>query len=189
MRARSVWLAGITAVGVLLAGCADEEAPASLPEVRSPSAELEGASPRISAAAPLPSDLEAEIRTLYGKFADLSNLSYSSRDALEQRRALYADSCVSCSAGHEIADTVLDNGYTFEGDPVTVESVIIDSVEGDLVTFRVVIDSPAAKVIDQQGATIEEFQGFENLTTLYAARRQESGEWMIVSDRVLGTEQ
>ena len=188
MRARSVWLAGITVVGVLLGGCADEGAPASLPEVTSTSTETVSSSSRIPSASHSPSDLDAEIRALYAEFAELSNSSYSSRDALEQRRDLYTNSCVSCIAGHEIAATVLDNGYTFDGDPVTVESVTVDSVEGDMVTFRVKVDSPAARIVDQQGAVIEEFQAFEGLTTLYAARRQSSGEWIIVSDRVLGTE-
>jgi hypothetical protein len=179
MRARSVWLAGITVVGVLLGGCADGEAPASLPEVMSSSA--------VPVASQSPSDLDDEIRTFYAEFAELSNSSYSSHRALEQRRNFYADSCVSCSAGHEIAATVLNNGYTFEGAPVTVESVAVDSVEGEMVTFRVVIDSPAAKIVDQQGTVIEEFQAFEGLTTLYAAKRRESGGWIIVSDRVLGS--
>jgi hypothetical protein len=186
MRARSVWLAGITAVGVLLGGCANEDAPGTLPVVTSQPVDSAENSTVEVAPSPSPDDVESEVRALYARFAELSNSSYTSREALEQRRALYADSCASCSAGHEIAQDVLDNGYRFLGEPVIVRSVEIESLDGDAVTFRTVVDSPAASIVDRQGTIVNHFEGFERLTTLYAAERRASGQWVIVSDRVLG---
>jgi hypothetical protein len=186
MRARSVWLAGITAVGVLLGGCANEDGPATLPIVTSYPVDRAGNSTVEVVPSSSPGDVESEVRALYARFAQLSNSSYTSREALEQRRALYADSCVSCSAGHEIARNVLDNGYGFQGEPVIVKSVEMESIDGNTVTFRAVVDSPAASIVDRQGTIINKFEAFDGLTTLYAAERRASGQWIIVSDRVLG---
>jgi hypothetical protein len=189
MHARSVWVAGITAVGVLLGGCANADVPATLPIVTSyPVDSAENSTVEVVPSSS-PDDVESEVRALFVRFAELSNSSYTSREALEQRRALYADSCVSCSAGHEIARKVLDNGYDFQGEPVIVKSTEIESIDGDTVTFRTVVDSPAASIVDQQGTIVDHFDPFEGLTTLYAAERRASGQWIIVSDKVLGIAQ
>ena len=188
MRARSVWLAGITAVGVLmLGGCADEETPASLPPV---STSADSTSTTTSEADPTSSpshqDVEADIRSFYEDYARLADQSFQSREALEETRRFFADSCTSCVAGYEIAKRVLDQGHVVEGNPVRVLAVEVDSIEGNNVIFRGVLDVPAATVRDLSGARVEEFPATPHVTTLYRATRQPDGSWIIVSDQVLG---
>jgi hypothetical protein len=187
MRARSVWLAGITAVGVLLGGCANEDAPATLPVV---SKSASGSSERNTASTPLhtvsPEGVEAEIRAFYEEYARVADESLVSRDALEETRQFFAESCVSCMAGYEIADGVLDAGHIIEADPVRVIAVEIDAIQGDSVIFRGVLDVPATTVRDHSGRIVEEFPATPNVTTVYTAMRQPDGSWVIVTDQVLG---
>jgi hypothetical protein len=147
MRARSVWLAGITAVGVLLAGCADEEAPASLPEVTSSADTTSTTAAEVAPTiGPSRQGVAAEVRSFYEDYARLADQSFQSREALEETRRFFADSCTSCVAGYEIAKRVLDEGHVVEGRPVRVLAVEFDSIDGDDVIFRGVLDVPAATV-------------------------------------------
>jgi hypothetical protein len=186
MRARSVWLAGITVVGVLLGGCADGEAPASLPLVSTSADGTSNTTAEVDPSSPSHQGVEADIRSFYEDYARLADQSFQSRESLEETRRYFADSCASCVAGYEIAKRVLDQGHVVEGNPVRVLAVELDSIEGDNVIFRGVLDVPAATVRDLSGAIVEEFPATPHVTTLYRATRQPDGSWIIVSDQVLG---
>ena len=187
MRARSVWLAGITVVGVLLGGCADEGAPASLPAPDGSGLATTSSPPDSSTAQVIPEDdLEGELQQFVTRYISASNRSWSSREALDERRGYFADSCESCLRGWQMARDALEAGYSLEGEPVSVVVLGIDDYEDDLVTLRTQIESPAAVVTGPGGTVVQEFE-YTSTTTIYRLSRQSSGRWLIVHDEVLGS--
>jgi hypothetical protein len=188
MRARSVWLAGITVVGVLLGGCADGEAPASLPEVSfAPTTMPSLNADEPTESSPRPSNLEAEVQTFYKEYARLRFDSFRTADALEEQRQYFADSCESCLRGYNNAEEVLGNGYVFDSEPARTETILVDAVEGDLIVFNVVEDVPAALIRSSDGAVLKEYPETLDVQTLYRARRQPDGSLLIISAEVLGS--
>jgi len=186
MRARSVWLAGITVVGVLLGGCADAEAPASLPVVSTappttPTADEPTGTP------PDSNNIEAEVQAFYRDYARLRFDSFRRADALAEQRQYFADSCESCLRGYQNAEEALVNGYVFESEPVGTEAIVVDAVEGDAIVFSVLEDVPAALIRDREGAVVREYAETLDLQTLYQARRQPDGSLLIISAEVLGS--
>jgi hypothetical protein len=188
MRARSVWLAGITAVGVLLAGCADEEAPASLPEVSIAQTTM----PPSTADDPTESppnlnNIEVEVQRFYREYARLRFDSFRTADALEEQRQYFADSCDTCLRGYNNAEEVLGNGYVFDSEPAKTDTILVDAVEADVIVFNVVEDVPAAFIRDADGAVVKEYPETLDVQTLYRARRQPDGSLLIISAEVLGS--
>jgi hypothetical protein len=187
MRARSVWLAGITAVGVLLGGCANEDAPATLPEVDEPTKATGSASPGSSSTQESgEGDLTAELEQFLARYIAACNRSWSSRDALNERRTYFADSCESCYRGWQMALNTLEDGHSLEGEPVSAVLIAIDDVHDHIVTLRTQIESPAAVIKGADGAVVQELDSTRT-TTVYRLSRQSSGRWIIIDDEVLGS--
>jgi hypothetical protein len=187
MRARSVWLAGITVVGVLLGGCADGDAPASLPTRNGSGLAIASPPPEPPATQAAPEDsLESELQHFVSRYISASNRSWFSREALDERRGYFADSCESCHHGWQMARDALEAGNSLEGEPVSAVVLGIDESQGDLVTLRTQIESPAAVVKDAGGAVVQEFE-YTRTTTIYRMSRQSSGRWLIIDDEVLAS--
>jgi hypothetical protein len=189
MHARSVWLAGITAVGVLLGGCANEDAPATLPDVAATPISASGPTSEESTTAEPhnPNDVEAEVQAFYENYARLRFDSFRSEAALFEQRQYFADSCDSCLRAYRNAQEVLANGHFFNSSPVNTEHVSIDSIEGDVVVFNVVEDVPAAVVRDGEGEVVKEYPETPGVQTLYQTRRKPGGGLTIISAEVLAS--
>jgi hypothetical protein len=183
MRARSVWLAGITAVGVLLAGCADDKAPASLPEVSiMPSRAT--STPTEAVTKPVHDSLEADLTARLAAYINASNRSWSSSEALDERRTYFAESCEGCLRGWAMARDALEAGHEYVGDPIELHSLTLDSIDGHRAVARAHIVTPAAVLTSADGVVLEEFRG-SDYTLIYQFQRQRSGSWLIISDEVL----
>ncbi|HSK55468.1 MAG TPA: hypothetical protein VK908_09445 [Jiangellales bacterium] len=187
MHARSVWLAGIMAVGVLLGGCSNADVPATLPDVPATPISASGPTSEESTAEPNPIDVEAEIQVFYENYARLRFDSFRSEAALSEQRRYFSDSCDSCLRAYRNAEEVLASGHSFDSSPVSTEHVSIDSIEGDVVVFNVVEDVPAAVVRDAKGEVVKEYPETPGVQTLYQARRQPGGELRIIGAEVLAS--
>jgi hypothetical protein len=184
MRARSVWLAGITAVGVLLGGCANEDAPGTLPVVTTTPRVV---SPTATEAEEKPAHVdshEAELEKHLTDYIDASNRSWNSSSALDERRSYFADSCEGCLRGWTMAREAFEAGHEYDGRPIELRSLTVDSIAGDRAVVRAHVLTPAAVLRDPQGIVLQEFRG-SDYTLIYQFQRQPSGKWLIIDDEVL----
>jgi hypothetical protein len=184
MHARSVWLAGITAVGVLLGGCAKEDAPATLPIVTAPPPDVHPSATETENGSAHVGSHEAELEKHLTDYIDASNRSWNSSSALDERRAYFADSCEGCLRGWTMARDAFEAGHEYDGQPIKLQSLTVDSVEGGRAVVRAHVVTPAAVLRDPKGSVLQEFRG-SDYTLVYQFQRQPSGRWLIIGDEVL----
>jgi hypothetical protein len=184
MHARSVWLAGITAVGVLLGGCANEAAPATLPTVTATPSEASPSATEAEKESAQGDSHEVDLEKRLTDYIDASNRSWSSSSALDERRSYFADSCEGCLLGWTMARDAFEAGHDYHGQPIELRSLTVDSVEGDRAVVRAHVVTPAAVLRDPKGIVLQEFRG-SDYTLVYQFQRQPSGRWLIIGDEVL----
>ncbi|NEE03742.1 hypothetical protein [Phytoactinopolyspora halotolerans] len=191
---------------VVLAGCSDDEPDAQPTDASSATGEAVAESE--STPSPGPSDspgatatdeatdgpspapdptaeIEAEITQFFEEYIDVVNESWSSEDALERRREMFADSCQECLHGYELTKRKHDEGLVFDAGEVVVSSVQLTSIEGGSVVFMTVMDSPSGALRTTGGEVVQEFDEYVDVQSVYQAVRSEAGDWIIVSGEVL----
>jgi hypothetical protein len=185
MRARIGAAAGLALAGLILTSCSGDEAPGTLPDVTPTSA-----GPQETARATPTGDptaaLEAEIAAFFEEYIQVSNASWTSTDALDRRREMFADSCRACLFGYEIARRAHAEDLNFEGELGSVDRVRLDSVDGDVVRFSGFTSTPPARLVDSAGAVVQEFPPTDGLQVAYQVQRLGSGEWIMINSEVLG---
>ena len=182
MRARSVWLAGITVVGVLLGGCADKEAPASLPEVTSSSTSSAEISPEVVEGS-TPAEPIGDPSSFMDMYYETANAAFRDPAALGEWKRLFADSCELCAAGYRIAETVNQEGQTYEGGDYVDWTIVVDEQSRDSASVRSLVSVEAARIIDTNGQIVSQFDELSDFTEVYQLQRQPSGQWLIVAGR------
>lgn len=185
MRAGLRAAAGLIAVALTLASCSDGETPDTLPDVAPTStgpAETTSPTPTGDPTAVL----EAEITAFFEEYIQVSNASWTSRDALDRRRQMFADSCRACLFGYEIAQRAHTEDLTFEGELGSVDRIRLDSIDGDVVRFSGFTSTPAARLVDSAGTVIQEFPPTDDLQVAYQVKRVSSGGWIMINSEVLG---
>lgn len=186
---RDRWAVLVLLAGCVLpvAACAPSDEPGTLPD-RTDSVTTPAPTPAPTVT-PTPTDpsaaLEAEIETFFRSYIDTVNESWTSADALARRREMFADSCEVCLRGYQFTERALSDELVFEGEFGSLISVDLVSEPGDQVSVLATIVSPAAKLVDGSGATIQEFDVYEALQTAYQVRRLEAGSWLIISGETL----
>jgi hypothetical protein len=134
MRVRLGGAIGLVAAAMLTA-CSDSDQPSTLPDTTPTSAVV---SPSESASSTPVADptaqLEAEITEFYEHYVETINKSWTSEEALQRRRGMFADSCESCLRGYELAKRALNQRLTLEADLSTIHEIRLDNVDGDVVT-------------------------------------------------------
>ena len=186
MRVRIGGAIGLAAV-MMVAACGGEDQPSTLPDATSTTATV----PTTESATPTPTgdptaQLEAEIREFLAQYARVINDSWISPDALAQRRAMFADSCVTCLAGYRLAERAQADGLRFEGGMASLRDLHVDRVNRDIVTVSAFTDSEAGRLIDMANKVVQEFDAAENVQIVYQLRTDGSGSWVILSGEVLG---
>ena len=184
MRARIGAAAGLALAGLMLTSCSGDEAPGTLPDVTPTSADLQETASATPTGDPTAA-LEAEITAFYERYVETINESWTSAEALKRRREMFSDSCAECLAGYGFAERAQADRLRLIGDAATVESVRIDAVNGDVVTFSTFSNVPAARLIDRQGEVVVEFDEGRGTQTTYQAQRRGQGQWIIISGHTL----
>jgi hypothetical protein len=174
---------GLALAGLVLGACGDDDQPGTLPDVTPSTTSVESPSARPSGDAT--AQLEAEITAFYEEYVDTINESWTSEEALERRRTMFADSCEPCLRGYEIAQRAQTEDLSLDAEFGTIHDVRLDDVEGDTVTFLVTEDIPAGRLLNTDGEVIEEFGATMDAQVVFQARRDLNSGWVIVASDVL----
>jgi hypothetical protein len=184
MRARMGAASGLALAGLMLTSCSGDVTPSTLPDVTPTSARSQEATTANPTGDPTAA-LEAEITAFYERYVQTINESWKSAEALSRRREMFSDSCAECLAGYGFAQRAQVDRLRLEGDAASVAGVRIDAVNGDVVTFSTFSNVPAARLIDQQGKVVVEFDEGRSTQTTYQAQRRGQGQWIIISGHTL----
>jgi hypothetical protein len=187
MRVRIVGAFELVLVAMVVAACNGGDQPSTLPDATSATATV----PTTESAAHTPTgdptaQLEAEITEFLDEYARVINDSWTSPDALAQRREMFADTCVSCLAGYRLAERAQADGLRFEGGMASLRDLQVDRVDSDIVTVSAFTDSEAGRLIDETDSVVQEFDASQNVQIVYQLRSDGSGSWVILSGEVLG---
>jgi len=190
MRERLVWAAGLALMGLSVVACSADDEPGTLPDVTPTGTSASAGSPSEPPSGDDPTaQLEAEITTFIQEYDQTVDESWTSREALEQRRSMFADSCVPCLRGYELTERAHNQDLTLVAEFGVIRSVRLDAIDGDLVTFLVVDDVPAGRLVDASGSVVQEFGATIGAQIVYRAQRNSVGEWVIVASDVLSVEE
>jgi len=105
MRARMGAAAGLALAGLMLASCSGDDVPGTLPDV-TPTTDGPQETTSATPTGDPTAALEAEITAFFEEYIQVSNASWTSTDALDRRRQMFADSCSACLFGYEIVQCV-----------------------------------------------------------------------------------
>src|SRR5918995_239788 len=92
---------GFALAGLVLGACSDADDPGALPDVTPSTTSVE--SPSATPSGDPTAQLEAEITAFYEDYVKTSNESWTSLEALDRRRAMFADTCEACLLGYDLA--------------------------------------------------------------------------------------
>jgi hypothetical protein len=179
----------LTAATTVAACSANGDEPATLPDATSAAS---AASPTEGSAATPTGDptaeLEAEISEFYELYVETINESWTSEEALQRRREMFADSCTSCLQGYKFAQRAQREGLILEAKPGTIHEVRLDSLDGDVATFLVHEDIPAGRLKDAGGSVVQVFGATEGAQVIFRAQRIAPDQWVIIASDVLSVE-
>jgi hypothetical protein len=130
-------------------------------------------------------DLEAEITEFFEQYIEAVNESWTSEEALQRRREMFADSCEECLIGYQFAKRMHDEDLLFEGGEVEVRDVSMTSSEGNLIVFTTEMDSPSGRLTTRDGELVQQFDEYRGDQSVYQAGESEPGLWVIVKGDVL----
>ena len=117
-------------------GCSgDDDEPSSLPDATTAGSAVTPTDTGSTPPADPTAQLEAEITDFYKLYVETINESWTSEQALQRRREMFADTCATCAAGYELTKGALEEGLTLEAEPARVRSARLDNFDGDVVTF------------------------------------------------------
>jgi hypothetical protein len=189
MRARIGVSAAVLAATILVAACSgDEDEPSSLPDATTAGSAVTPTDTGSTPPADPTAHLEAEITQFIFEYDKVVDESWTSEDALTQRREMFADSCVPCLRGYELTRKALADGLTLEAEFGTIRSVRLDAVNGGVATFLVMDDVPAARLVDASSEVVQEFDATIGAQIVYQARKNPAGQWVLISSEVLSVE-
>jgi hypothetical protein len=177
---------GLALAGLVLGACGDDDQPGTLPDVTPSTTSVE--SPRATPSGDPTAQLEAEIMLFMDDYDRTVDESWTSSDALRRRREMFADSCIPCLRGYELTQRAHDEGLVLEAEFGTIRSVRLDAIDGDVVTFLVVDDVPAGRLVDRSGQVVQEFGATIGAQIVYRAQHISSGGWVIIASEVLSVE-
>ena len=188
MRVRIGGAVGLVAAAILVA-CSGDDQPSLLPDATPTNAD----SAASDVGSPSPSgdptaQVEAEITEFIHEYDEVIDASWTSQDALIKRREMFADSCAPCLRGYELTREALADGLLLEAEFGTIRSVRVDAVDGDVVTFLVIDDVPAARLVNEAGEVVRKFEATLGTQIVYQARKSPSEQWILISSEVLSVE-
>jgi hypothetical protein len=186
MRARIAVSGAVLAATIMVAACGgDEDEPSSLTDTTSAGSAVTPTDTGSASPADPTAQLEAEITEFYKLYVETINESWTSEQALQRRREMFAETCVECLTGYEFARQAHSDNLTLLGGIPHVTEVRVDAVNGDVVTFLTLSEVPAARLVDPQGTVVMQFEEGPNTQTVYQARQTESDSWIIISGQTL----
>jgi hypothetical protein len=131
--------------------------------------------------------LEAEITDFYKLYVETINMSWTSEEALQRRREMFADTCATCLAGYELARHAVEEGLTFEAEPASVRTARLDGLDGDVATFLGIEDVPAGRLLNSDGEVVDEFGATLGAQVVYRVQRGGAG-WVVIASDLLSVE-
>jgi hypothetical protein len=189
MRVRIGGALGLAAAVILavatLAACSNRDEPSTLPDttptgaVVSPS---ESGSPTPSADPT--AQLEAEITEFYELYVQTINESFSSGAALQLRRSLFAETCLDCQRGYELAKRAHAESLTLGGGTISIVEISVDDLKADQAVFTSTTNSTAGTLTDEAGNVVQTLVESRNLQIVYQVARIDTKEWIITSSEV-----
>jgi hypothetical protein len=189
MRARIRVSAVVLAAVITVAACSDNGGgPSTLPDATSTSSAV-----ATETAVPTPTgdptaQLEAEITEFYRLYVETINESWTSEEALQRRREMFADTCASCLRGYELAERAQREGLLLEAESGTIHEIRLDALDSDIATFLVSEDIPAGQLEDADGNVVEVFGATIGAQVVFRAQRTAPGSWIIIASDVLSVE-
>lgn len=125
-------------------------------------------------------ELEASVNEFFEDYIDTANKSWTSEKALKKRRTMFDETCKECLAGFRFAKLAHQQDLTITGEDASLLDLRVTAVDQDGVTFITTEDSPAGVLKDRDGKTIQRFDEYRNVQTIYRAVRSEKGGWVLV---------
>jgi hypothetical protein len=177
---------GFALAGLVLGACSDDDDPGTLPDVTPSTTSVE--SPSATPSGDPTAQLEAEITAFYEDYVDTINESWTSEEALERRRTMFADTCVACMHGYELVQRAHAEGLSLEAEFGTIDDVRLDRIYGDVVTFVVTEDVPGGRLVDADGDVVQEFGATLGAQVAFQAQRNADTNWVIIASDVLSVE-
>jgi hypothetical protein len=188
MRTRIGVSAAVLAATILVAACSgDDDEPSALPDATTAGSAVTPTDTGSTSPADPTAHLEAEITEFYKLYVETINESWTSEQALERRRKMFADTCATCVAGYELTKGALEEGLTLETEPARVRSARLDNFDGDVVTFLGIEDVPAGRLLNSRGEAVDEFGATLGAQVVYRAQRVGNG-WVIIASDLLSVE-
>jgi len=188
MRARIAVSAAVLAATIMVAACSgDEDEASSLPDATSADSAVTPTDTGSTSPADPTAQLEAEITDFYKLYVETINESWTSEQALQRRREMFADTCATCVAGYELTKGALEEGLALEAEPARVRSARLDNFDGDVVTFLGIEDVPAGRLLNSRGEAVDEFGATLGAQVVYRAQRVGNG-WVIIASDLLSVE-
>ena len=185
MRARIGGAVGLAAAVVLAAACGGDDQPSTLPDATTAGTVAPTTDSATLAPTGTPTaQLEAEITDFYKLYVKTINESWTSEEALQTRRGMFADSCVDCRRGYDLAKRAHAERLTLKGGAISVSDVAVDVSEADRIVFTTVSSSSAGALEDQSGNLVRALADSSGIQIVYQAVRSESGKWIITSSQV-----
>lgn len=181
-------------MAALVGGCtgSDDSEPATLPDTTPSVTESVTTSPTAEATtspSPTPTAdptavLEAELEAFFRTYDAALNESWTSMDALGQRREMFSDSCVVCLSGYEMTREAHDDRLEFRGDPSEIVEIDVTILAEDRASLLVLSNVPAGRLVDDEGEVVQSFQRNPEVQIVYEVHRVK-GQWVIVRSEVL----
>jgi hypothetical protein len=189
MRARIRVSAAVLAATITVAACSgDEDEPSSLPDATSVGSAVTPTDTGSTSPAGRTAQLEAEITDFYKLYVKTINESWTSEQALQRRREMFADTCASCLRGYQLAERAQREGLSLEAEPGAIHDVRLDDLNGDVATFLVKEDIPAGRLKDTDGNVVEVFGATVGAQVVFRAQRAVPAGWVIIASDVLSVE-
>ncbi|NDL60159.1 hypothetical protein [Phytoactinopolyspora mesophila] len=129
--------------------------------------------------------LEAEITEFFEEYIDLVNESWTSEEALVRSRDYFSETCMSCAAVYELAERVHKDALTYEGDLGTLDGVELLTVNGNVVIFVATTSSADARLLNEDGVSVQRFESTQELQVIYHAVDDAPNGWVLIKDEVL----
>ena len=181
-------ITGISVLALVLSGCADRAAPATLetPDLDPPPPVADWgptASP-----APSPSqDAElpdvAAVAALEAYFASANQLARGGDP--ERHKRYYSDSCVACVSAAQDFTSALASGLRADRDRYAAWRISVEDSESGSALLTSEIDFAPVNLLDEEGVAVEEIPAWSGAVFAWTLAKQPDGTWTIVHGQLL----